>query len=74
MRNIRLISLDKKQAIKMKITIADDRKPWMIEEDKRMACMTRCSQYKKCSSFLGFDCKKLGGNEIPKLSRRMGKK
>lgn len=53
----------------MDIIIADDRKPWMVEEDKRMACM-RCSLYKSCSSLLGFDCKKLGGDMIPRLRKR----
>jgi hypothetical protein len=49
------------------ITIADDRPAWVKKEDRVMACLTRCSLYKKCSSHHGMNCKKLGGTEIPKL-------
>lgn len=55
-----------------RVIIADDRTQWMKDEDRRMACM-RCSLKKNCSSLLGFDCKKLGGDQIPKLNRRRGK-
>jgi hypothetical protein len=51
------------------VLIADDRPKWMRDEDRRMACMTRCSLYKRCSSRIGSDCKKLGGSEIPKIRR-----
>ncbi|MCM3600653.1 hypothetical protein M3175_07915 [Robertmurraya korlensis] len=54
----------------MKVLIADDRKPWMIKEDKKMSCLTRYSLYKHCSNHIGFDCKRLGGTEIPKLRGR----
>jgi len=49
------------------VIIADDRPEWVIKEDQVMTCWTRCSLYKKCSSHHGFDCKKLGGTEIPKI-------
>lgn len=52
------------------VIIADDRPKWMQEEDRRMACMSRCSLFKRCSSLLGMDCKSLGGTEIPKLGGR----
>ena len=51
----------------MKVLIADDRPDWMKEEDEVMACMTRCSSFKRCSSRIGTQCKKLGGSEIPKI-------
>lgn len=51
----------------LNVLIADDRPTWIREEDKRMACQSRCSLYKKCSSHLGMDCKRLGGSEIPKI-------
>lgn len=47
--------------------IADDRAAWVKAEDKQMICWTRCSLYKKCSSRLGADCKRLGGSKIPKV-------
>lgn len=52
----------------MQVIIADDRKPWMIEEDKRAVC-ERCFLYKRCSSRFGLDCKRLGGTEIPKMRK-----
>lgn len=52
-----------------KVVIADDRPKWMREEDTKMICFTRCSLYKKCSSRLGIDCKRLGGTEIPRVRR-----
>lgn len=55
------------------VVIADDRKPWMIEEDKRAVCAC-CSLLKKCVSRIGNDCKKRGGNIIPKIrSEKLGK-
>ncbi|ASF27818.1 hypothetical protein WV34_03095 [Bacillus amyloliquefaciens] len=50
------------------VVIADDRPLWVQEEDKLMACMTLCSDYKRCASRMGADCKKLGGSEIPKIN------
>ncbi len=50
-----------------KVILADDRKPWMIKEDREMACLTRCSLYKVCASRHGMDCRRFGGSEIPKL-------
>lgn len=52
-----------------KVIIADDRPAWVKAEDKAMACLTRCKLNKRCSSRLGTDCKRLGGNEIPKIRR-----
>lgn len=49
------------------VLIADDRPKWMVKEDKLMTCMTRCRLFRKCSSRYGVECKKLGGNEIPKI-------
>jgi hypothetical protein len=49
------------------IIIADDRPAWVKKEDRVMACLSRCSLYKKCSSHYGTDCKKMGGDKIPKL-------
>jgi len=53
----------------MNVVIVDDRKPWMIKEDREMTCFSRCPLYKRCSTRKGFDCKRLGGNDIPKLRR-----
>ncbi len=50
-----------------RVIVVDDRPKWMVQEDKMMACFTRCHLYKKCSSRFGFDCKRMGGNNIPKL-------
>lgn len=52
---------------KKNLIIIDERPFWMLEEDKLMACMTRCHLFRKCSSRIGHDCKKLGGNMIPKV-------
>jgi hypothetical protein len=49
------------------VVIADDRPAWMIKEDRMMACLTRCSLHKRCSSRFGMDCKRLGGTEVPKI-------
>lgn len=49
------------------VLIADDCPDWIKSEDRVMACSARCSLFKKCSSRIGFDCKKLGGSEIPKI-------
>lgn len=53
--------------MKNNVIIADDRKPWMIKEDREMACLTRCSLHKVCASRHGMDCKRMGGTEIPKV-------
>jgi hypothetical protein len=49
------------------VVIADDRPTWIRNEDKWMACMTRCPLYRKCASRFGKECKRLGGTEIPRL-------
>ncbi|KKK10359.1 hypothetical protein UF15_07650 [Bacillus sp. L_1B0_12] len=54
----------------LNVVIADDRPLWVQKEDKLMACMTRCKQYKYCSSRFGADCKRMGGVEIPKIGGR----
>lgn len=51
----------------MEVLIADDRTDWMREEDEVMACLTRCSSFKRCSTRIGTQCKRLGGTEIPKI-------
>jgi hypothetical protein len=48
------------------VVIVDSRPDWMKAEDRMAACM-RCSLFKKCSSRFGYECKKLGGSEIPKI-------
>lgn len=54
----------------MNTVITDSRKSWMIREDEQMACMTRCRLYRHCDSRIGTECKKLGGDVIPKLRER----
>lgn len=49
------------------VLIIDERPHWMVKEDREYACRTFCSQYKRCASRVGFDCRKLGGTEIPKV-------
>jgi hypothetical protein len=49
------------------VLIIDDRPRWMVKEDKLMACMTRCHLFKRCSSRIGHNCKRLGGDVIPKV-------
>lgn len=51
----------------MEVIFIDERKPWMITEDREWACFSRCPFYKKCSTRMGHDCKRLGGGYIPKL-------
>ena len=51
------------------VTITDSRAPWMQKEDKQIACMTRCGLYRHCSSRIGYECKKLGGDTIPRIRR-----
>ena len=51
------------------VVIVDTRKPWMVAEDREYTCFSRCPFYRKCQSRVGFDCKRLGGNEIPKVRR-----
>ncbi|PRO41069.1 hypothetical protein C6W18_12120 [Bacillus sp. LLTC93] len=54
----------------LNVVIADDRPLWIQKEDKLMACMTRCKQFKHCASRFGSDCKRMGGTEIPKIGGR----
>ncbi|MEK5068079.1 hypothetical protein [Sporosarcina sp. FSL K6-1508] len=53
-----------------KVIISDVRPGWMRREDEGVACMTRCRLYRHCISKMGFDCKKLGGDNIPVLKER----
>lgn len=53
----------------MNVSIFDDRKPWMKEEDRLMTCAWFCPLYRNCSSRMGYDCKRLGGLEIPKIRK-----
>ncbi|AKN55621.1 hypothetical protein AB434_3216 [Heyndrickxia coagulans] len=52
-----------------KIIIKDSRKKWMVEEDRKYVCQTFCKQHKRCSTRLGYDCKKFGGDRIPKFKK-----
>lgn len=47
------------------VVIEDTRKDWMVAEDRLIVCMTRCSQFRKCATRAGTDCKKFGGDVIP---------
>lgn len=49
------------------VFIIDQRPHWMVKEDREYACRTFCSLFKRCSSRIGHDCKKLGGEVIPKV-------
>lgn len=49
------------------VLICDSRPEWMQIEDKYYACQTFCRKFQRCSTRVGFDCKCLGGNVIPKL-------
>jgi hypothetical protein len=49
------------------VVITDTRPDWMKKEDEWMACRTRCSLFKRCSTRVGTDCKKFGGYVIPKI-------
>lgn len=51
------------------VVITDSRTSWMIKEDGQMACMTKCRLYKHCNSRMGYECKKLGGDTIPRIGR-----
>jgi len=51
------------------VVITDSRPKWMIKEDRHMACMMHCRLYKCCNSRVGNECKKLGGDTIPKIRR-----
>lgn len=51
----------------MQVIIVDTRQKWMVKEDKLMTCMNRCRLWRRCQSRYGYDCKRLGGNKIPKL-------
>ncbi|MFC3883771.1 hypothetical protein ACFOU2_09765 [Bacillus songklensis] len=49
------------------VVIVDDRPDWMKKEDDWMACRTRCPLFRKCSTRVGSQCKKFGGDVIPKI-------
>lgn len=51
----------------MNVVIIDERKPWMVEEDKYMKCAWECPLFRVCQSRIGADCKRFGGTEIPKI-------
>ncbi|PGR09173.1 hypothetical protein COA23_08130 [Priestia megaterium] len=54
----------------LNVIIADDRPSWIKKEDELAACQICCSLFKKCSTRCGKECKKFGGNVIPKIRRR----
>lgn len=49
------------------VAIIDTRKDWMKREDDWMACRTRCPLFKRCATRIGSQCKKFGGDVIPKI-------
>lgn len=49
------------------IVIADDRPLWMQREDRHYTCRTFCRQYRRCSTRVGYDCARFGGDVIPRL-------
>lgn len=51
----------------MQVTIIDTRADWMKQEDKAMKCYFECPLFWKCSSKHGWDCKRFGGDRIPKV-------
>ncbi|MBM7717165.1 hypothetical protein JOC94_004190 [Bacillus thermophilus] len=51
----------------MQVVVIDDRADWMKKEDVWWVCFSRCPLYKKCSSHFGSNCKRLGGDKIPKV-------
>ena len=51
----------------MQVVIVDTRAEWMIAEDKLFQCMNRCSMWRRCQTRAGVDCKRLGGDIIPKI-------
>ncbi|BBP87446.1 hypothetical protein BsIDN1_10640 [Bacillus safensis] len=66
-RSVGFIELDKLKKLKRKagkptVKRGNSRRSslWVQKEDKLMACMTRCKQFKQCSSRFGADCKKDG--------------
>lgn len=50
-----------------RVIIADDRARWMKKEDKHYVCQTFCKLYKRCTTRAGNDCKRMGGDVIPKI-------
>jgi len=53
----------------MNVKIIDTRSKWMIREDNEYACRTFCNEFKKCSTRCGYNCRKFGGETIPKIRR-----
>lgn len=54
----------------MQVTIVDTRPKWQVKEDRIMACMHFCRDFRRCKSRIGHECKVLGGSEIPKIGGR----
>ncbi len=57
----------------MDVLIADDRPDWMKKEDEVAVCRMHCSLFKKCSTRCGPECKRLGGDIIPKIRNQVSK-
>lgn len=51
----------------MQVSIIDARPEWMIREDMEMACFYRCPLYRKCSTRMGYECRRFGGEHIPRI-------
>lgn len=51
----------------MSIRIIDTRPEWIKKEDELMKCAWLCPLFKKCMTRFGNECKRFGGNEIPKI-------
>ncbi len=51
----------------VEVVIYDDRPPWMRKEDALMHCWWYCSLFRKCVTRCGHDCKRFGGEVIPKI-------
>ncbi|PKR84881.1 hypothetical protein CWO92_10930 [Heyndrickxia camelliae] len=53
----------------VKVKIIDTRPKWMRQEDEQFKCRTFCDEYRKCYTRCGSNCRKFGGDVIPKIRR-----
>lgn len=56
--------------MKPNYSVHDDRPPWIRREDDAMVCALHCRQSRWCSNRFGRACKRLGGEQIPKMMER----
>lgn len=54
----------------MSVVYIDTRPDWMKREDEYMKCFWECELFRYCQSKFGADCKRFGGNEIPKIRKK----